>query len=145
MRIMAGSGTVMMIQTLWMALAKRVGAVALGTVILWQVSLRSGGSQGQAIVHVATLPVEITVDEASYWIETPWDTPIVCHLRPGRHKVRMVRGGRVVYEEEFNIAAGQEIILTAWDASDEDRSPKQAQGYSASPGPECSRGWTRGD
>jgi WD40 repeat protein len=124
-------GIVMMIQTVCLALAKRIGAVALGSVILWQVSVHSGASKGRAIVHVATPAVEITVDDARYWIETLWDTPIVCDLRPGCHRVRMVRDARVVYEEEFTIAAGQELILSAWDGYDDGRGPRRALGPSA--------------
>jgi hypothetical protein len=119
----------MVIQTLSIALAKRVGAPVLGGFILWQVSVHSGAAKGQAIVHVAMPQVEVAVDNARYWIETLWDTPIVCDLRPGRHTVRMFRSGRVVYEEPFTIAAGQELILSAWDGYADGRSPEQAEGH----------------
>jgi hypothetical protein len=105
----------MLIQALCLALARRVGALLLGAVILWQVALHTGARKGQAVVHVSLPEVEVTVDDARYWVETLWDTPIVCDLRPGRHTVRMSRNGRIVYEETFTIAAGQEVILTAWD------------------------------
>src|SRR5262249_50408896 len=105
-----------------------------GGVILWQVSVRSGASKGRAIVHVATPQVELRVGDARYWVETLADGPIVCDLRPGRQTVRMFRNGRVVYEEQFAIAAGQEVILTAWDGYHDGRSPEQAQEHSvASP------------
>ena len=129
----------MLIQTLCMALAKRVGALLLGAVILWEVSVHCGATQGRAIVHVSTPKVEVAVDGARYRIETLWDTPIVCDLRPGRHTVRMFRSGQVVYQEEFTIAAGQELILTAWDGYDDGRSPEHADGHLPSPKPEHSR------
>ena len=132
----------MLIQTLCVALAKRVGALLLGGVILWQVSVHSGPTKGQAVVHVSVPKVEVTVDQARHWIETLWDTPIVCDLHPGRHTVRMYRSGRVVYEEEFTIAAGQELILTAWDGYDDGRSPEQADGHFPSPKPEHSGRWS---
>jgi hypothetical protein len=129
----------MLIQTLCMALTKRVGALLLGGVILWQVAARCGATQGRAIVHVSTPKVEVAVDGARYRIETLWDTPIVCDLRPGRHTVRMFQSGRVAYQEEFTIAAGQEVILTAWDGYDDGRSPGHAGGPTLSPKPEHSR------
>jgi hypothetical protein len=129
----------MLIQTLCMALAKRVGALLLGAVILWEVSVHCGATQGRAIVHVSTPQVEVAVDSARYRIETLWETPIVCDLRPGRHSVRMFRSGRVVYEEEFTIAAGQEVILTAWDGYNDGRSAEQADGHLPSPKPEHAR------
>jgi len=119
----------MLIQTLCMALAKRVGALLLGGVILWQVAVRCGATQGRAIVHVAASQVEVAVDGARYRIETLWDSPIVCDLRPGRHTVRMFRSGRVVHEEEFTIAAGQELILAAGDGYDDGRCPEQADAH----------------
>ncbi len=114
----------MLIQALCMAQAKRAGAVVLGGAILWQVSLRCGAMTGQAVVHVSMPNVVIAVDDATYWVETLWETPIVCDLPPGRHTVRMHRSGRVVYEEEFTLATGQEVILSAWDGYDDGRSPK---------------------
>ena len=129
----------MLIQTLCMAFARRVGALLLGGVILWQVSVHCGATQGRAIVHVSTPKVEVAVDGARYRIETLWDTPIVCDLRPGRHTVRMFQSGRVAYEEEFTVAAGQEVILTAWDGYQDGRSPEHAHGPTPSPKPEPSR------
>ncbi|HZW30090.1 MAG TPA: hypothetical protein VFF52_05240 [Isosphaeraceae bacterium] len=136
----------MLIQTLCMVLAKRVGALLVGAVILWQVAEHSGTTKGQAIVHVSAPKVEVMVDDARYWVETLWETPIVCDLRPGRHTVRMSQSGRVVYEEAFTIAAGQEVILAAWDGYVDGRSPEHTEGLSSSapPTPEQSGGWSVG-
>jgi hypothetical protein len=82
--------------------------------ILWQVAERCGATDGQAIVHVALPQVYVTVDDAMYWVESSWEAPIVCALRPGRHQLRMLRNGRVLYREEFTLAAGEERVLTAW-------------------------------
>src|SRR5438105_3831655 len=115
----------MVIQTLCVALARRVGALVLGGIILWQVAEHSGLQRGRAIVHVSRPKADVLVDEARYAVETLWETPIVCDLRPGRHTVRMLRSGRIVYEEPFTIAAGEELILSAWDGYPDGRSPKQ--------------------
>jgi hypothetical protein len=108
-----------------LSMARPVGSLLIGGVILWQVAEHSGSTKGRAIVHVATTGVEITVDDAHYRVETIWETPIVCELTPGRHTVRMLRGDRVLYNEEFTVYRGEEIILSAWDAYADGRSPGQ--------------------
>jgi hypothetical protein len=107
----------MFIQTLCGALIKGVGAVLLGGLVLWQVAEHAGPVTGQAIIHVAMGNVQINVDDEPYSVETAWETPIVCELRPGRHSLRMLCSGRTLYTEEFIIDAGQELILTTWDQS----------------------------
>jgi hypothetical protein len=114
----------MSIQRLSVALIKRLGAAMLGGLVLWQVAGHSGPGTGQAIVHVAMPKVEITVGDETYWVETAWERPIVCELRPGRHTIRMVRSGRILYAEEFTIAVGQELVLIAWDQSADKGQPK---------------------
>jgi hypothetical protein len=114
----------MVIQTLGLALVRRAGALLLGGTILWQVAERCGATDGQVIVHVTLPRVHVMVDDAMYWIEDVWDSPIVRDLRPGRHEVQMLQNSRVLYQEEFTLAAGEERILTAWDGYTDGRSPK---------------------
>jgi hypothetical protein len=116
-----------LLQTIGYTMGKCVGALILGAVILWQVVEHIGPTNRQALVHVTTIHVDVTVDDAMYRIESLEQTPIVCELRPGRHKVRMVREGQVLYEEEFAIAAGEELILTAWNPYDDGRSPMRSR------------------
>jgi hypothetical protein len=117
----------MLIQTFAFSMARRVGALLLGGIILWQVVDRCGATRGQAIVHVSMPQVEVRIDDQAYWVETLWATPIVCELRPGHHRLRMLRSGRVLYEEEFTLAAGEERILAAWDGYRDGRSPEEAR------------------
>jgi hypothetical protein len=91
--------------------------------ILWQVAERSGPTSGQVIIHVTVPRVHVAVDGAMYWVESMWESPIVGELRPGRHQVRMLQNGRVLYQEEITLAAGEELILTAWDGYTDGRSP----------------------
>ena len=116
----------MSIQTFGLALVRRVGATLLGGTILWQVAEHCCSTNGQVIVHVAMPPAHVAVDDTTYWIENLWGSPIVCELRPGRHQVRMLRNGRVLYQEEFTLASGEERIVTAWDGYTDGRSPKPA-------------------
>jgi hypothetical protein len=113
----------MLIQTLCFSLARRAAAAVLGGVVLWQVAEHCGSTSSRAIVHVSNADVDVTIDDARYHVEAPWEAPIVCVLRPGSHTLRMLRGGRVVCEEEFALASGEERILTAWDVGTSDRSP----------------------
>jgi hypothetical protein len=115
-----GVGVIASLLIVPLALTRRVAACLLGGLFLWQVADHAGSTSGRAIVHVLEPRVDVTVDEKKYWIETLGDTPIVCDLRPGRHTVRMLRDGRVLYEESFSIAVGQELMFTAWDESPDD-------------------------
>jgi hypothetical protein len=92
---------------------KGLSALALGGAILWQVHDRCGVVKGMAYVHVVTPGVDVTVDDQTYRVETLWESPIVCELRPGRHLLRMLRSGRVLFEQEFTLDPGQEVVLSA--------------------------------
>jgi hypothetical protein len=94
---------------------KGLGALALGGSILWQVVNQCGSIKGVAYVHVATPEVDVTIDDQRYRVETSWESPIVCELRPGRHLLRMLRSGCVLFEQEFTLDRGQEVVLTAWE------------------------------
>jgi hypothetical protein len=105
----------MTIRSMLFALGKGIGAFGLGGLILWQVVIHIGPQCGIAYVHVLTPNVDVMVDDEQYHIETIWETPIVCELSPGPHVLRMSRSGRVVYEENFSLGVGQEVVLTAWE------------------------------
>ena len=68
-----------------------------------------------AYIHVVPPAVDVTVDGQTYRVETLWDSPIVCELRPGRHLLRMLRSERVLFEQEFTLDPGEEVVLTAWE------------------------------
>jgi hypothetical protein len=102
-------------------MVKGVAALALGGAILWQVAEHSGALKGIAYVHVAKAQVDVTIDDRAYWVETLWETPIVCELRPGRHMLRMLQDGRTLFEQEFTLEPGQEVVLTAWEGFNQKR------------------------
>jgi hypothetical protein len=118
----------MVIQTLGLVLVRRAGALFLGGVILWQVAEHCGATNGQVIIHVTMPQVHVAVDGATFWVENFGESPIVCDLRSGRHQVRMMRNGQVLYQEEFTLREGEERILTAWDGYSDGRSPGLADG-----------------
>jgi hypothetical protein len=98
----------------WGAL-KMLSVVVLGGAVLWEVALHSGPPNGKVYVHVAQGYGDLTVDDATYHVRTPWETPVVCELQPGAHVVTMSRDSRVVFQEEFSLDAGEELVLTAWE------------------------------
>jgi len=102
-------------KSLAMGTIKGLSAFALGGAILWQVTNNCGSTKGMAYVHVVTPGVDVTVDDQRYRVETLWESPIVCELGPGRHTLRMLRSGRVLFEQEFTLDPSQEVVLTAWE------------------------------
>jgi hypothetical protein len=107
------------IRSMMFVIGKGIGACGLGGAILWQVVVHIGPQHGVAYVHVTTPNVDVMVDDVQYHIETMWESPIVCELSSGHHKLRMSRSGRIVYEEGFTLGIGQEIVLTAWEPPSE--------------------------
>jgi hypothetical protein len=58
------------------------------------------------------------IDDLSFWIDRKLEEPIVCQLRSGRHRLRMIRYGQVLYEEGFTVEREQDKVLTAWRRAD---------------------------
>src|SRR5436309_15188221 len=88
------------------AAARRIGVLAFGAAFLWQVAGRSGPPGCVAVVHVTEAGVDVSVDDWECRVECRRYAPIVRALRPGRHTLRMSRGGRVLYEENLIVRAG---------------------------------------
>ncbi len=99
------------------AMTRCVGALALAAAILWQVAENSGPEGCRAVVHVTEQGVDVKIDDSAHRVETWRDSPVVLGLRPGRHTLRMSRRGRVLYEEVFTLRRGDDVVLTAWDAT----------------------------
>lgn len=103
------------VRTFQFATVKTIAVLVLGGAVLWQVGAHSGPPNGIAYVHVTTPQLDVTVDDEPYHVETLLNSPIVCELRPGKHVLRMKRNGKTLYEEEFTLRSGAEIVLTAWE------------------------------
>ena len=106
---------------------KGIGAFGLGGAILWNVAVLCGPLNGTAYIHVSTPNVEVMVDDVHHHVETLWETPLVCELSPGPHQLRMIRSGKTVFEQEFSLGVGKELVLMAWDQT------KETQAAPASP------------
>ena len=115
----------MLMQSLTYSVTKPLLTLIIGGAILWQAAEHSGSTHARAIVHVSMTNVEITVDNDRFWVESLEETPIVRELCPGRHLVRMRRGGHILYEEEFTAELDGDIILSAWDGYTDGRSPER--------------------
>jgi hypothetical protein len=107
-----------LIRRLLTASLKGIASLALGGAILGMVARSCGPREGVAYIHVATTGVDVVVDEHAYRVESLVETPIVCTLPPGRHVVRMSRAGAVLYEEDFVLEPGRELVLCAYDRTD---------------------------
>jgi hypothetical protein len=99
------------------AWTRRAVAVVFGSVFLWQVAERADPRGCEAVVHVTEDFVDVTVDGWAYRAGAWTGEPIVFPLRPGRHTLHMSRGGRALFEQGFELRPGEEVVLTAWDAS----------------------------
>ena len=95
--------------------AKCLGALILSVVVLWQTADNAGFVESEICIHVAADDVEVLVDDESYWIKSRFKEVIVCRLRPGRHELRMMRDGQLLYEQTFTVERGQDVVLTAWE------------------------------
>src|SRR5271166_4783958 len=96
---------------------KCAAGLTLGCAVLWQVAEHSGPSDGIAYVHVTAPMVDVMLDDATYQITSIRETPIVQGLRRGKHTLRMSRNGKALFEQEFTVGPGEEVVLTAWERS----------------------------
>jgi hypothetical protein len=115
------------LQAVAYAVGKPIGAVLLGGIILWRVAAHVGPPTGRAVVHVSTTPVDVAVDDEVHRVPILYLSPVVCELKPGRHTIRMMRDGRMLYREEIRIVAGEDIVLVAWDQSEDGRGPGRGE------------------
>jgi hypothetical protein len=137
----------MVLRTVVYGLGKPVGALLLGGVLLSQIAALVGPANGRAIVHVSTTPVIVSIDEAFYRVESLYETPVVRELRPGDHVVRMLRDGWVLYQADFQVVAGEDTVLVAWEEHSDGRDPGKANDRftrprsapGSSPGPRLAR------
>jgi hypothetical protein len=107
------------IRNLMFVTGKGIGAFSLGGAFLWYVAVHCGPQNGIAYVHVSTPNVDVMVDDVEYHVETQWESPLVCELSPGTHRLRMIRSGKVVFEEQFSLGVGKELVLITWDQTSE--------------------------
>jgi hypothetical protein len=94
----------------------------LGGVFLWRLA-EHAGPPGEVVVHV--IPpgvVDVALDGRVTRVDSR-DSPVVAHLRLGRHTLRMSRDGKLLYEEVFWVRPGSSTILAAWDAAPRTTAP----------------------
>lgn len=115
------------------AAAKLVLFLLFAAPILWQIAENSGSRRGIAYIHVPKPEVLVTVDAATYWVETLWETPVVCELQPGIHNLKMTKGGLVLYENEFRLAPGEEVVIVAEKDFDPAREDARSEVYEVQP------------
>jgi hypothetical protein len=106
-----------LIRSILLAALKGAGALLLGGAILWEVAVNCGPPFGIVYVHVSPGDGDLAIDDVTYHVRSLEETPIVRKLQPGSHMLRLSRNGGVVFEQEFSLNSGEELVLTAWDRS----------------------------
>lgn len=91
------------------------GGGLLGLAVLGWVVDRADSSLVEVVVQVVEPDVELSVGGQAFSIRGLRDAPIVCELPPGRHRLVMMRGDRVLFEEDFEVRTGENVVRTAWD------------------------------
>jgi hypothetical protein len=97
------------------SILKYATALAVSATVLWEVARHADSRGGQAVVHVMEGDVDLRIGDWECRVDSPTNTPITCELRPGQHTIQMFRSGVALYQEEFNVVPGEDIVLTAWD------------------------------
>ena len=109
----------MLIRSLPLAMVKGAAIFVLCGTVLCQVVQHCGSGANVIYVHVTHADVDVTVDGTRHHVYALEQSPVVCDVRPGRHVLRMMRGERILYEEEFSLEPGEERVMVAWDRSGE--------------------------
>jgi hypothetical protein len=92
---------------------KWVAGGVVGIVTLLQVVDKAGEPACTAVVHVTEYPAVVSVDGREQRVESAFDSPVVFELRAGDHVLRLRQKDQVLDEQRFNIARGEDQILTA--------------------------------
>jgi hypothetical protein len=90
------------------------GACLFGAAVLSWVSMNAGPNLGTALIHVTEPDVVVCVGDRTFVITDRRNAPIECDLPAGRHTLSMKRFGETLYQENFELERGGEVILTAW-------------------------------
>jgi hypothetical protein len=94
-------------------LLKRAVAVCLAFVIFWHVTPHAAPRRGKAIVHLSQPDVLVFVDHVEYHVRSVADSPIVCDLEPGDHRLQVWRHGALLDEERFVVESGKDVVVSA--------------------------------
>jgi hypothetical protein len=99
-------------KSLLVTAAKWVAGGLVGTVTLLQVIDKAGNPGCTAVVHVTECPAVVSVDGREQRVESPFESPVVFELSAGAHVLRLRQRDQVLDEQRFNLARGEEQILT---------------------------------
>ncbi|SIO15036.1 hypothetical protein SAMN05444166_2714 [Singulisphaera sp. GP187] len=96
-----------------------LGGWICGAALLYWVASQAGPRTGTAIVHVTEPDVAVSVGSQMFRVDASIHEPLVCDLPAGEHRLKMMRGTTVLYDETFSIVGGEEHVLTTWRAPTE--------------------------
>jgi hypothetical protein len=95
-------------------LFKNAVALLLGATTLGWVVEHIDPPDGTAVVHVVEPRVEVSVDGESFMLLGPYSV-IELSLPAGSHRLCMRRDDRIIYEEQFVMPPGGNVVLSAHD------------------------------
>jgi hypothetical protein len=93
---------------------KHAVALLLGVSTLGWVVEHVDPPSGTAVVHVIEPQVKVTVDGESFVVLQPYSV-IEVPLAAGSHQLCMKRDDRILYEKQFIVPPGGDVVLTAYD------------------------------
>ena len=94
-------------------LFKNTVALLLGATTLGWVVEHINPPGGRAVVHVVEPRVEVTVDGELFTLLRPYSV-IEIPLPAGSHRLCMRRDDRILYQEQFIVPPGGDVVLTAY-------------------------------
>jgi hypothetical protein len=92
---------------------KNAVALLLGATTLGWVVEHVDPQGGTAVVHVIEPQVDVSVDGESFVVLRPYSV-IEVPLAAGSHQLCMKRDDRILYEEQFIVPPGKDVVLTAY-------------------------------
>jgi hypothetical protein len=98
-------------------LLKGAAGGLLGLAMLGWVAEQSGARDAEVVVHVLESDVEVILDHQAYRVDRWPADPIVCRLPPGRYQLVMRRSRRTLFEESFEVQAGEHVMRLAYPAT----------------------------
>lgn len=101
-------------QNRMIALAKWLGAISIGLVVLWQTAQRVTSHDSGVVVHVMEGGAAVMIDDQFFQGSESVPSQIVVDLPPGRHELKMFLHGALLYDEPFSLGRGEEQVHTAW-------------------------------
>ncbi len=93
-----------------------VAVIGLAVAIFAQVARHSAEPEGQVVVHLVDVGVEVSVDEEEARpVDNFMELPLVFDLHPGKHRLRLWRDGTMIDDQECQVEPGRDVVMALLD------------------------------